>query len=144
MNFIAGWTCPGSLKKCFQMWLYALMYRSIINARIEFLTTLMDVVRANDLNLYFEFVDFCITLIKVCFQHIVSCIVLKGLCDPTDVSKLRVSAPNRYECSIGGHRYQVHKLFLRCHVWSFTHPPNQLTNQPTKPTIQPATCTILV
>jgi hypothetical protein len=61
MDFIAAWACPGSLKKCFQMWLYAVMSRSIIKARFEFLTTLMDVVHANGLNLYFECVDIVLT-----------------------------------------------------------------------------------
>jgi len=58
----------------------------------------------------------CINLIKVRFQHIVSCLVVKGRFDVTIVSKLRVSAPNIYECSFGSDKYQIHELFLRCHT----------------------------
>ena len=61
MDFIAGWACPGSLQKCFQMWLYAVMSRSFTNALFEFLRTLMDVGNANDLNLCLEYVDIVLT-----------------------------------------------------------------------------------
>jgi hypothetical protein len=61
VDFVAGWVCPGSLKKSFQMWFYALISISIINARLEFLPALMDVCRANDLNLHVEYVDNVLT-----------------------------------------------------------------------------------
>jgi hypothetical protein len=61
MDFIVGWACPGSLKKCFQLWFYAVIPRSIINVRFEFFSPLMDVCRANNLNLYFEYVNNILT-----------------------------------------------------------------------------------
>jgi len=61
MDFVAGWACPSNLQKSFQMWLYAVISRSIIIARFDFFPTLMDVCLANDLKLYFEYVDNVLT-----------------------------------------------------------------------------------